>query len=97
MNVTDFILPIIGEEIGLIGFDSIWSFKPDTYQNIYAGTNAYDNVKETARLRVGSNNPNSLIGTQEAQIKKVLDRFENCEYNIYKSGKSFPLKYNSFK
>ena len=84
------------DEVGLIGFDSIWNFKPNTYQNIYAGTNAYDNVKETARLRVGSNNPNSLIGTQEAQIKKVLDRFEECEYTIYKSGKSFPLKYNSF-
>ena len=83
-------------KIGLIGFDSIWNFIPDTYQNIYAGTNAYDNVKETARLRVGSDNPNSLIGTQEAQIKKVLDRFEECEYTIYKSGKSFPLKYNSF-
>ena len=85
------------DEVGLIGFDSIWNFKPNTYQNIYAGTNAYENAKETARLRVGSNNPNSLIGTQEAQIKKVLDRFEKCEYNIYKSGKSFPLKYNSFK
>jgi len=91
-------------KIGLIGFDSIWNFIPDTYQNIYAGTNAYDNVKETARLRVGSDNPNSLIGTQEAQIKKVLDRFEECEYTIYYSGNKnpmgealwAPLKYNSF-
>ena len=93
------------DEIGLIGFDSIWNFIPDTYQNIYAGTNAYDNAKETARLRVGSNNPNSLIGTQEAQIKKVLDRFANCEYTIYYSGNKnpvgdalwAPLKYDSFK
>ena len=91
-------------KIGLIGFDSIWNFIPDTYQNIYAGTNAYDNVKETARLRVGSDNPNSLIGTQEAQIKKVLDKFEKCEYTIYYSGNKnpmgealwAPLKYNSF-
>ena len=92
------------EEIGLIGFDSIWNFIPDTYQNIYAGTNAYDNVKETARLRVGTNNPNSLIGTQEAQINKVLDKFEMCEYTIYYSGNKnpmgeaqwAPLKYDSF-
>ena len=84
------------EEICLIGFDSIWNFIPETYQNIYAGTNAYDSTVETKRLRVGSDNPNSLIGTQEAQIKKVLDRFEECEYTIYKSGKSFPLKYDSF-
>ena len=85
------------DEVGLIGFDSIWNFKADTYQNIYAGTNAYDNTKETKRLRVGSEDPNSLIGTQEAQIKKVLDRFEECCYTIYKSGKSFPLTYDSFK
>ena len=85
------------DEVGLIGFDSIWNFKADTYQNIYAGTNAYDNTKETKRLRVGSEDPNSLIGTQEAQIKKVLDRFEKIEYTIYKSGKSFPLTYDSFK
>ena len=78
-------------KIGLIGFDSIWNFIPDTYQNIYAGTNAYDNVKETARLRVGSNNPNSLIGTQEAQIKKVLDKFEDIEYTIYYSGNKNPM------
>jgi hypothetical protein len=84
------------DEIGLIGFDSIWNFKPNTYQNIYAGTAAYDNTEETKRLRIGSDDPNSLIGTQEAQIKKVLDRFEDIEYTIYKSGKSFPLKYNSF-
>ncbi len=92
------------EKIGLLGFDSIWNFIPDTYQNIYAGTNAYDNVKETARLRVGTDNPNSLIGTQEAQIKKVLDRFEDVEYTIYYSGNKnpmneaqwAPLKYDSF-
>ena len=93
------------DEIGLIGFDSIWNFIPDTYQNIYAGTNAYDNAKETARLRVGSNNPNSLMGTQEAQIKKVLDRTPNIEYTIYYSGNKnpkgealwAPLTYDSFK
>ena len=85
------------DEIGLIGFDSIWNFKPNIYQNIYAGTVAYDNTEETKRLRIGSDDPNSLIGTQEAQIKKVLDKFEKCEYTIYKSGKSFPLTYNSFK
>ena len=30
------------EEICLVGFDSIWNFIPETYQNIYAGTIAYD-------------------------------------------------------
>jgi hypothetical protein len=93
------------DKIRLIGFDSVWNFIPDTYQNIYAGTNAYDNAKETARLRVGSNNPNSLMGTQEAQIKKVLDRTPNIEYTIYYSGNKnpkgdalwAPLTYDSFK
>ena len=84
------------EEICLIGFDSIWNFIPETYQNIYAGTNAYDSKVETKRLRVGSNNPNSLIGTQEAQIKKVLDRFKDIEYTIYYSGNKTPLTYDSF-
>jgi hypothetical protein len=79
------------DEIGLIGFDSIWNFIPDTYQNIYAGSLAYDHTEETKRLRVGSNNPNSLIGTQEAQIKKVLDRFEDIEYTIYYSGNKNPM------
>ena len=84
------------EEICLVGFDSIWNFIPDTYQNIYAGTNAYDSKVETKRLRVGTDNPNSLIGTQEAQIKKVLDRFKDVEYTIYYSGNKTPLTYDSF-
>jgi len=79
------------DKIGLIGFDSIWNFIPDIYQNIYAGSLAYDNTKETKRLRIGSNNPNSLIGTQEAQIKKVLDKFESIEYTIYYSGNKNPM------
>ena len=85
------------EKICLVGFDSIWNFIPETYQNIYAGTNAYDSEVETKRLRVGTDNPNSLIGTQEAQIKKVLDRFKNIEYTIYSSGNKTPLTYDSFK
>ena len=84
------------EEICLIGFDSIWNFIPETYQNIYAGTNAYDSTVETKRLRVGSDNPNSLIGTQEAQIKKVLDRFRDCCYHIYKGREKSLLTYDSF-
>ena len=67
------------EEICHGGFDSIWNFIPETYQNIYAGTNAYDSKVETKRLRVGSDNPNSLIGTQEAQIRKLLDKFKDIE------------------
>ena len=85
------------EEICLIGFDSIWNFIPETYQNVYAGTNAYDSTVETKRLRVGSDNPNSLIGTQEAQIRKVLDKFKDIEYTIYYSGNKTPLTYDSFK
>ena len=93
------------DKIGLLGFDSVWNFIPDTYQNIYAGTNAYDNIKETKRLRVGSDDPNSLIGTQEAQIKKVLDKYVDIEYTIYYSGNKnpkgealwAPLTYDSFK
>ena len=85
------------DEIGLIGFDSIWNFKPNTYQNIYAGTQNYMRKKETPRLRVGTDDPNSMAGTQEAQIKKVLDRFAGCHYNIYKGLKKYPLKYDSFK
>ena len=85
------------DEIGLIGFDSIWNFKADTYQNIYAGTQNYMRKKETSRLRVGTDDPNSMVGTQEAQIKKVLDRFAGCHYNIYKGLKKYPLTYDSFK
>ena len=85
------------DEIGLIGFDSIWNFKPDTYQNIYAGTQNYMRKKETPRLRVGTDDPNTMAGTQEAQIKKVLDRFTTCQYNIYKGLRKYPLKYDSFK
>ena len=85
------------DEIGLIGFDSIWNFKPNTYQNIYAGTQNYMREKETPRLRIGTDDPNSMVGTQEAQIKKVLDRFAIVSYNIYKGLKKYPLKYDSFK
>jgi len=93
------------DKIRLIGFDSVWNFIPDTYQNIYAGTNAYDNIEETKRLRIGSADPNSLIGTQEAQIKKVLDKYVDVEYTIYYSGNKnpmgdtlwAPLTYDSFK
>jgi hypothetical protein len=84
------------DEVCLVGFDSIWNFQDDTYQNIYAGTNAYDREKETSRLRVGTDNPNSLLGTQEAQIKKVIDRFENVNYTIYNDGIKKPLTYDSF-
>ena len=84
------------DEVCLVGFDSIWNFQEDTYQNIYAGTNAYDREKETSRLRVGTDNPNSLLGTQEAQIKKVIDRFENVNYTIYNDGIKKPLTYDSF-
>ena len=88
---------IIGfDEICLVGFDSIWNFQADTYQNIYAGTNAYSREKETSRLRVGTSDPNSLIGTQEAQIKKVIDRFQNVNYTIYNNGDKKPLTYDSF-
>ena len=85
------------DEIGLIGFDSIWNFKSNTYQNIYAGTKNYMREKETSRLRIGTDDPNSMVGTQEAQIKKVLDRFAACQYNIYKGLKKYPLEYDSFK
>jgi hypothetical protein len=84
------------DEVCLVGFDSIWNYQADTYQNIYAGTNAYTREKETARLRVGTDNPNSLLGTQEAQIKKVIDRFEKIDYTIYNDGIKKPLTYNSF-
>ena len=84
------------DEVCLVGFDSIWNFQNDTYQNIYAGTNAYKREKETSRLRVGTDNPNSLLGTQEAQIKKVIDRFENVNYTIYNNGIKKPLTYDSF-
>ena len=84
------------DEICLVGFDSIWNFQDDTYQNIYAGTNAYKREKETSRLRVGTSDPNSLLGTQEAQIKKVIDRFEDVNYTIYYKGNKKPLEYNSF-
>ena len=80
----------------IVGFDSIWNFQADTYQNIYAGTNAYSREKETSRLRVGTSDPNSLIGTQEAQIKKVIDRFQNVNYTIYNNGDKKPLTYDSF-
>ena len=84
------------DEVCLVGFDSIWNFQDDTYQNIYAGTNAYEREKETSRLRVGTDDPNSLLGTQEAQIKKVIDRFEDVNYTIYNSGLIKPLTYDSF-
>tara|TARA_R110002012_G_scaffold12010_2_gene53888 strand:+ start:10195 stop:10920 length:726 start_codon:yes stop_codon:yes gene_type:complete len=84
------------DEVCLVGFDSIWNFQDDTYQNIYAGTNAYEREKETSRLRVGTENPNSLLGTQEAQIKKVIDRFKDVDYTIYNEGIKKPLTYNSF-
>jgi hypothetical protein len=53
--------------------------------------------KETSRLRIGTDDPNSMAGTQEAQIKRVLDRFAECHYNIYKGLKKYPLTYDSFK
>ena len=84
------------DEICLVGFDSIWNFQEETYQNIYAGTNAYTRESENSRLRVGTNNPNSLLGTQEAQIKKVIDRFKDVSYTIYYDGIKKPLEYNSF-
>ena len=84
------------DEVCLVGFDSIWNFQDDTYQNIYAGTNAYKREKETSRLRVGTSDPNSLLGTQEAQIKKVIDRFEDVNYTIYNDGIKKPLTYDSF-
>ena len=84
------------DEVCLIGFDSIWNHQEDTYQNIYAGTNAYKREKETSRLRVGTSDPNSLLGTQEAQIKKVIDRFEDVNYTIYNDGIKKPLTYDSF-
>ena len=88
---------IIGfDEICLVGFDSIWNFQSDNYQNIYAVTNANSIDKETSRLRVGTSDPNSLIGTQEAQIKKVIDRFQNVNYTIYNNGDKKPLTYDSF-
>ena len=84
------------DEVCLVGFDSIWNFQPDTYQNIYAGTNAYKREKETSRLRVGTGDPNSLLGTQEAQILKVIDKFKDVSYTIYYNGNKKPLTYNSF-
>lgn len=84
------------DEVCLVGFDSIWNFQDDTYQNIYAGTNAYEREKETSRLRVGTSDPNSLLGTQEVQIKKVIDKFEDVNYTIYNDGIKKPLTYNSF-
>jgi hypothetical protein len=84
------------DEICLVGFDSIWNFQEETYQNIYAGTNAYTRENENSRLRVGTNNPNSLLGSQEAQIKKVIDRFKDVDYTIYYEGNKKPLEYNSF-
>ena len=84
------------DEVCLVGFDSIWDFQPDTYQNIYAGTNAYKREKETSRLRVGTEDPNSLLGTQEAQIHKVIDKFKDVSYTIYNNGNKKPLTYNSF-
>ena len=84
------------DEVCLVGFDSIWNFQEDTYQNIYAGTNAYNREMETSRLRVGTTDPNSLLGTQEAQIKKVIDSFKDVSYTIYYEGNKKPLEYNSF-
>ena len=84
------------DEIHLLGFDSVWNFVEDTYQNIYAGTDNYGRKKETSRLRVGTDDPNSMAGTQEAQIKKVLDRFKECEYYIYKGRNKSLLTYDSF-
>ena len=85
------------DEINLLGFDSVWNFVDNTYQNIYAGTDNYERKKETSRLRVGTDDPNSMAGTQEAQIKKVLDRFRDCCYHIYKGREKSLLTYDSFK
>ena len=85
------------EEVVLLGFDSIWNFNPDVYQNIYAGTDCYLREKETPRLGVGTDDPNSLSGSQDAQIRKVLDEFEFVRYYIDRGdGKLEPLKYDSF-
>jgi hypothetical protein len=70
------------DEIVLLGFDSVWNFVEDTYQNIYAGTDNYMREKETPRLGGGTDDPNSLMGSQEAQIKKVLDIFKDVKYYI---------------
>ena len=56
----------------------------------------YGRQKETSRLRLGTEDPNSLMGTQEAQIKKVLDRFKDREYYIYKGREKTLLTYDSF-
>jgi hypothetical protein len=84
------------DKINLLGFDSVWNFVEDTYQNIYAGTDNYGRKKETSRLRIGTDEPNTMAGTQEAQIKKVLDKFAKCDYHIYKGKEKSLLTYDSF-
>ena len=84
------------DEIVLLGFDSIWNFVADTYQNIYAGTDNYKREKETSRLGGGTDDPNSMAGSQEAQIKKVLDHFKDVMYYIDRGdNKLLPLTYDS--
>ena len=85
------------DEIVLLGFDSVWNFIEDTYQNIYAGTDNYMREKETPRLGGGTDDPNSMMGSQEAQIKKVLDIFQNIGYYIDRGDNNLlPLTYDSF-
>ena len=85
------------DEIVLLGFDSIWNFVEDTYQNIYAGTDNYTRKKETPRLGGGTDDPNSMLGSQEAQIKKVLDSFKDVRYYIDRGDNNLlSLTYDSF-
>jgi hypothetical protein len=76
------------DNIVYVGFDSIWNYDINTYNNIYAGTQCYTrddgHTGENERLREGEDNPNSLEGSQTSQLNLLLDRFQNISYYYMK-------------
>ena len=87
------------DNVVFVGFDSIWNYDRTKYNNIYAGSECYDDVDAPENERLKGDpmvNPNdNFKGNQTAQLKLLLDTFQNIDYYIMKDELSVsPLTYD---
>ena len=78
------------DNIVYVGFDSIWNYDINTYNNIYAGTRCYWLETDPENTRLKEEDERGWM-SQTNQLKVLLDRFQNINYYYMKDELSVHL------
>ena len=78
------------DNIVYVGFDSIWNYDINTYNNVYAGTRCYGLETDPENTRLKEEDERGWM-SQTNQLNVLLDRFQNIDYYYMKDELSVHL------